>query len=311
MKRGNSASIFSWTRAARKAAPSSSRSTYGSATSSPLHAEARGDLGKLLREFRAHLAQVLQLVVVVAQQPRVHSLAPSRARSRISTSPVSRSTSVRSRTSIGTGCAHSSPRISTLTTLWWSSCSLEHHRSDLQRVRQDARLEVEDGLPDAALEVDHVQRRGRLARQRRQTEIDHRLRTSGSPASSSEPLIRVALNSQARSRRTACRSWILVMTVLSGGSFFAVRFVVGEAIEQRGLQAILRCQRRPRRSPVVTAWRSLGSVGFLECPSTDSSPASVARTRWPSPQNSPGSGSSQTVLRPSTIALSALLSDPG
>ena len=58
IRRGYSASSLSWTRAARKAKPSSRRSTYGSVTSDAFHAEARRDLRELARELRADLAQV-------------------------------------------------------------------------------------------------------------------------------------------------------------------------------------------------------------------------------------------------------------
>ena len=82
------------------------------------HAEPRGDLGKLLRELGAHLAQMLQLEVVVLRAAADPFTRPRRMRSAISTLPVSRSISVRTSSSSGTGCAQSSPRISTPMTLW-------------------------------------------------------------------------------------------------------------------------------------------------------------------------------------------------
>ncbi len=42
-----------------------------------VHRQARRDLRKLVRELRAHLAQVAELVVVVAQQARVHAWSPN------------------------------------------------------------------------------------------------------------------------------------------------------------------------------------------------------------------------------------------
>src|SRR5258705_386255 len=50
-----------------------------------VHAEPRGNLRKLLRELRAHLAEMLQLEVVVLQQPRIHQATRVGARSAIST----------------------------------------------------------------------------------------------------------------------------------------------------------------------------------------------------------------------------------
>ncbi|MNC85903.1 hypothetical protein D3C83_15230 [compost metagenome] len=84
----------------------------------PVHAEARRDLGELLGELRAHLAQVLQLEVVVLEQPRIHQPTRDGAMSAIWTLPVSRSISVRISSSSGTGCAHNWPRISMPMTLW-------------------------------------------------------------------------------------------------------------------------------------------------------------------------------------------------
>ena len=75
----------------------------------PVHAEPGGDLRELLGELRAHLAQVLQLEVVVLQEARIHHATRDGARSAICTLPVSRSNSVRTRNSSGTGCAQSWP----------------------------------------------------------------------------------------------------------------------------------------------------------------------------------------------------------
>src|SRR5690606_12433642 len=69
------------------------------------HAEPAGDLRKLARELRAHLADVLQLAVVVAQETRVHYACPSLT----VTLPVSRSISVLRYSACGDGFAHSSP----------------------------------------------------------------------------------------------------------------------------------------------------------------------------------------------------------
>ncbi len=74
----------------------------------PVHPQPRRNARKLLRELRAHLAQMLQLEVVVLKEPGVHVLYTTREegmRSAISTLPVSRSISVRTSSSSGTGCA--------------------------------------------------------------------------------------------------------------------------------------------------------------------------------------------------------------
>ena len=75
------------------------------------HAEPSRHLRKLLRELRTHLADMLQLEVVVPEEPRIHQTARACIRSAISTLPVSRSISVLTRSSSGTGCAQSWPRI--------------------------------------------------------------------------------------------------------------------------------------------------------------------------------------------------------
>ena len=51
---------------------------------------------------------------------------------------------------------------------------LEHDRLDLERIGEDARLEGLDRLADAALELDDVERRGRLAGERWQAVVDAR-----------------------------------------------------------------------------------------------------------------------------------------
>jgi len=82
-----------------------------------VHAEPGRDLRKLLGEFGAGLAQVVQLEVVVLQQAGIHHPTCAELRSVTWTLPVSRSISVRTRNSIGTGWAQRLPRISTPTTL--------------------------------------------------------------------------------------------------------------------------------------------------------------------------------------------------
>jgi hypothetical protein len=69
-------------------------------------AETRRNFGKLLRELRAHFAQVLELEIVVLQQPGIHYTVLADARSATRTLPVSRSISVRISSSRGIGCAH-------------------------------------------------------------------------------------------------------------------------------------------------------------------------------------------------------------
>ncbi len=75
----------------------------------PVHPEPGRNLRKLLGELGARLAQVLQLEVVVLKEARVHHATRDGARSAICTFPVSRSNSVRTRNSSGTGCAQSWP----------------------------------------------------------------------------------------------------------------------------------------------------------------------------------------------------------
>ena len=87
MKRGNSASSLSCTRAARKPTPSSSRSTYGIGDLEPVHPSRAAIFGKLLGELGAHLAQVLQLEVVVLKEARIHHATRDGARSAISHLP--------------------------------------------------------------------------------------------------------------------------------------------------------------------------------------------------------------------------------
>jgi hypothetical protein len=82
-----------------------------------VHAETRRDLRTLLGELGAHLTQVLQLDVVVLEEARIHYAPRVGSRSAICTFPVSRSISVRTSSSSGTGCAQSSLRISTPMTL--------------------------------------------------------------------------------------------------------------------------------------------------------------------------------------------------
>ena len=65
-------------------------------------------------------------------------------------------------------------------------------------------------------------------------------RTSGACARSSTASSRVALNSQARSRSTDCRMRRFDRTRASRGSSFLSGFVVGETIQQRRLQPLLR-----------------------------------------------------------------------
>jgi hypothetical protein len=72
------------------------------------HAEPRRNLRKLIGEFGAHLAQMPQLDVVILEQSRIHHTTRVGRRSAIWTFPVSRSNSVRTSNSSGTGCAHSS-----------------------------------------------------------------------------------------------------------------------------------------------------------------------------------------------------------
>ena len=75
-----------------------------------VHAEPRRNLRELLCEFSAGLSQVLQLEVGVLKQPRIHQATrDEEPRSVMRTRPVSRSKSVRTRNSSGTGCAHNWP----------------------------------------------------------------------------------------------------------------------------------------------------------------------------------------------------------
>ena len=76
----------------------------------PVHPEPGGNLRKLLGEFGAGFPQVLQLEVVVLKKARIHQeTRAGETRSVIRTFPVSRSKSVRTRNSSGTGCAQSWP----------------------------------------------------------------------------------------------------------------------------------------------------------------------------------------------------------
>ena len=178
--------------------------------------------GKLLRELRAHLAQVLQLEVVVLQQARVHSGHPRRRRDpRSRTLPVSRSISVRTSSSSGTGCAQ--------------SCAVNLDADDV--------VMIELARPRPALRTCSVagRMRGsksriacRMARSRSATSSDEAVwpesagrpklitdrRTCGACARSTPASSRVALNSQARSRSTACRSRLFDITRCSRGSCF-------------------------------------------------------------------------------------------
>ncbi len=72
-----------------------------------VHAEPTRDLRKLLGELRAHLAEMSQLALVVLQEAGIHYVTRDGARSATSTCPVSRSISVRSISSSGSGCAQS------------------------------------------------------------------------------------------------------------------------------------------------------------------------------------------------------------
>ena len=105
-----------------------------------VHPESIGDLRKLTSELRAHLAQMLEFLVVVAQQPWIHvvpvSMTPGSSRpvgdslqrhqfaSSTCTCPLSRSNSVRSSISSGTGCAHSCAEMRMLMMLCQSSTLL-------------------------------------------------------------------------------------------------------------------------------------------------------------------------------------------
>src|SRR4029450_376742 len=76
----------------------------------PVHPQPRRNFRKLLRELRTRLAQVLQLQVVVLEEARIHhATRGGELRSVMRTVPVSRSKSVRTRNSSGTGCAHNWP----------------------------------------------------------------------------------------------------------------------------------------------------------------------------------------------------------
>src|SRR6185503_3012326 len=73
-----------------------------------VHPEPGRDLRELLDELGASLPQVLQLEVVILEEAGVHHATRGGAmRSVIRTFPVSRSKSVRTRNSSGTGCAQS------------------------------------------------------------------------------------------------------------------------------------------------------------------------------------------------------------
>ena len=82
-----------------------------------VHAEPGRDLGELFGELGARLPQMLQLQVVILEETRIHHATRDVLRSVSWTFPVSRSISVRTRNSSGTGSAQRWARISTPMTL--------------------------------------------------------------------------------------------------------------------------------------------------------------------------------------------------
>ncbi len=146
-----------------------------------VHAEPRRNLGKLLREFCAHLAQMLQLDVVVLQQARIHHATRAAVRSAIWTTPG---------LEIDFG-AHEQLQRHRLRPELAANLDaddvmvVERARLDqgphLQRIREDARLEVEDGLSYGAFERRHVHRRCRAPGECGQSVVDHRTADVGEP----------------------------------------------------------------------------------------------------------------------------------
>ncbi len=121
------------------------------------HAEPRGNLRKLLRKLRAHLAEMSELALVVVQQTGIHYTARVGARSATSTCPVSRSISVRTQKLERQRLRPELPgNLHADDVVMVHRVGLE--RANLQRLGKDARFEIENGLPDRALQIGHLQR---------------------------------------------------------------------------------------------------------------------------------------------------------
>ena len=95
---------------------------------------------------------------------------------------------------------------------------------------------------------------------------------------------RVALNSQARSRSTAWRSCALRQHAMLARLLLLVRLVVGEAIEQRRLQPLLRRELLSHdQTPASAAAALPARTTSVRSSISGTSVASVARMRWPRP----------------------------
>ena len=131
-----------------------------------VHAEPGRDLGKLLRELRAHFAEVLQLDVVVLEQPRIHHALRDRKQVRDLHLP---------RLEIDFG-PHQQLQGNRLRPELAANLDADHvvvvdrsrleERRDLQRFADNPRLVVENRLADGALQRGDVHRRGRPPGQR-------------------------------------------------------------------------------------------------------------------------------------------------
>ena len=130
--------------------------------------------GNCCGELGAHLAEMLQLEVVVLEEPRIHYDTRDGREVRdldlagfeVDLGPDQQLERHRLRPELTVNLDADDVVVIELAGV--------DQRLTSQRLGQDARLEIEDRLPDGALQIRHVERRGRLSRQRRQAEVDHR-----------------------------------------------------------------------------------------------------------------------------------------
>ena len=116
---------------------------------------------------------------------------------------------------------------------------VRENRVNFERLRQDARLEEQDGVADTVFELEHVDRRGGLARQRRQSVIDDR----SFDVVQADELVRLGETDRVEQPRHVPQHRFAEAAFIHHARFSRlglaiIGFVVGQAVQQGGLQAI-------------------------------------------------------------------------
>ena len=214
---------------------------------------------------------------------------------------------MRTRNSRGTGCAQSCAADLDADHVVMIEIAGLEQRPDLQRARQDPRLEVQDGLAGSPRQVGQVERGRRLPDSAGNPKLTTERRTDGAFARSVSASSRVALKSHAEIPQDRLAHAALRQHPRFERFQLLVGLLVGQPIEQRRLQPFLRGTAQPwsarrsfasrgavERDPRTSMQRLLGvgredALAEAGCMSGASPPTRLPRQRIrPSPASEPG-----------------------